>query len=75
MLRNALEEWDEERGGRFNREGIYIYIYIYISDLHCCMAENNATLYSNFPPIKKEKKKKIKLVIYCISKFYRFPNN
>jgi len=78
MFCDTLEEWDEERRGRLNKEDIYIYIYIYIimSDSHCCMAENSATLYSNFPLIKKEKKTKIrKLVIYCISKFYRFPNN
>ena len=66
----------KEEEGSIRKIYIYIYIYIIMSDSHCCMAENRATLYSNFPLIKKEKKTKIrKLVIYCISKFYRFPNN
>ena len=29
---------------------------ILISDSHCCTAENNTTLESNYPPIKKERK-------------------
>ena len=28
---------------------------IIMADLHCCMAETNATLVSNFPPIKKKR--------------------
>ena len=31
-----------------------------MADLHCCTAETNTTLYSNYPPIEKKEKKKQK---------------
>ena len=41
MLYDDLEGWDEQRGGRCKKEGIYRYIYIIIADLGYCMAETN----------------------------------
>ena len=43
-----LEGWG---AGREAQEGGTIGIIM--ADLHCCMAETNTTLESNFPPIKK----------------------
>ena len=40
-------------GGEGSRERGYVYT---LSDSHCCTAENNTTLESNYPPIKKERK-------------------
>ena len=37
------------RGGRFKRD-----ICICIADPHCCTAETNTTLESNYTPIKKK---------------------
>ena len=39
VLYDDLEGWDEQRGGRCKKEGIYIYIII--ADLGYCMAETN----------------------------------
>ena len=41
VLYDDLEGWDEQRGGRCKKEGIYMYIYIIIADLGYCMAETN----------------------------------
>ena len=32
-----------------------VIVCIIMADLHCCMAETNETLVSNFPPIKKKR--------------------
>ena len=45
---NSYLLWNGGKGERPKREEIYIII----TDLHCCMAETNPTLESNFPPIK-----------------------
>ena len=56
MLCDNLKGWDGVRGGREFQDGgdIYIYIYIYMSDSCCCLAETNAILQSNYPPIKNK---------------------
>ena len=42
-------------GGRFKRDGIYVYILT--ADSCCCTAETNTTLQSNYLPIQNLKKK------------------
>ena len=49
-----MGEWREGREAQ--EEGD---MCIIMADLHCCMIETNTTLYCNFLPIKKEKKKKL----------------
>ena len=51
MLCVDLEGWDGAWGGREAQEGGDICIIM--TDLHCCTAETNTTLESNFSPIKK----------------------
>lgn len=48
MLCDDLEGWD---GGEAHQGGD---MCIVAADLHCCMTEANATLSSNFPPIKQK---------------------
>ena len=43
-----MEDW---KGGSRGRR-----LCIHIADSCCCTAENNTTLESNYPPIKKERK-------------------
>ena len=50
MLCDDLQGWDGGRvAGRLKRKDICIHI----ADSHCCTTETNATLYSNYTPIKK----------------------
>ena len=49
MLCDDLEGWG---GGREAQQGGDMCIIT--ADLHCCTAETNATLSSNFPPIKQK---------------------
>ena len=48
MLCDEREVGGSGVGGRFKKEGIYVDI----ADSLCCVADTNATLYSNYP-IKK----------------------
>ena len=57
VLRGNLEWWDGVGCGREAQKGGAVGILM--ADSHCCMAETNATLQSNYPPIKK---KPIKLI-------------
>ena len=50
MLCDNLKGWDGVRGGREFQDGGDIYIYM--ADSCCCLAETNAILQSNYPPIK-----------------------
>ena len=54
MLCDNLEWWDGVGCGREAQKGGAICILM--ADSHCCMAETNATLQSNYPPILKKHK-------------------
>ena len=54
-MRDNLEGWDGGgMGGRLKRW--VMHVSVHGTGSHCCMAETNATLQSNYPLIKKLKK-------------------
>ena len=52
-LYDNLEDW--HRVGRWGEVQKVRDVCILMADSHCCMAETNITLYSNCPPIIKNK--------------------